>query len=57
MLLSKLISRKFIAFILGTVFFLHGNLSENGWLILVSVYVGSNVIDKISDKLNIGGRV
>ena len=52
--INSMSSRKFLVFVIGSVFFSVGLLNQSGWLIVASVYVGVNVLNKLVDNNKIG---
>ena len=51
-LLNKLISRKLVVFVAGTIFFAMGKVTETEWMMLASLYVGmQGSIDALSAYL------
>ena len=58
--MSKIKSRKLLVFALGTVGLIAGFISEQTWLILSGVYIGSQAIvdaSKYFGKSSIGGEL
>jgi len=41
---QKYISRKFLVFVIGTGLALFGNLTSSDWVIVSSIYIGSQAI-------------
>tara|TARA_B110000503_G_C6947864_1_gene329764 strand:+ start:526 stop:708 length:183 start_codon:yes stop_codon:yes gene_type:complete len=41
---QKYISRKFLVFLIGTALAIFGNLTSNDWVIVSSIYIGSQAI-------------
>ena len=41
---QKYISRKFLVFLIGTLLCLFNNLSSSDWVIVSSIYIGSQAI-------------
>jgi len=48
---TKLLSKKFIAFLAACWFFKLGILNQQGWLIITGVYVGLETSLNIAEKL------
>jgi len=56
--LKRLISRKFLVFILATVAFWQGSFSQENWLIVSCIYIGLEAtvdIVKFTRALKLGG--
>lgn len=47
---NEFLSRKFLGFILGSVFFALGMLSENGYILIFGMYLGFNVASSAVKK-------
>ena len=41
---QKYISRKFLVFVIGTTLAIFGNLTSSDWVIVSSIYIGSQAI-------------
>jgi hypothetical protein len=46
----KWLSRKLIVFLIGTVLLIFSKIDGNTWLILASVYMGMNAVDKLLER-------
>ena len=44
-------SRKFQAFVISSVFFYLRIIDQNTYLIILGIYMGSNIVDKVAYKM------
>jgi hypothetical protein len=51
----KWLSRKLLVFVIGCILLVLKLISEQTWLILAGMYIGSNFLDKVIDVVR-GGK-